>query len=110
MAETKKAPVAVDPWSTPKETWQYVTLPDEDPTGKTFPTISLNKIGFSAGQTYHVPEPVALYVKDRIKAFNKSVMRLFNSRVDMDALNVVPAGSAPGGSTAYVDASKITTL
>lgn len=109
MAEAKK-PVAFDPWTTPKETWKYITIPDEDPTGKKFPTIMLNKISFSAGETYHLPVAVADHVNDRVKVFNRSVMRLFNPNVDMDALTKVSAGSASGASVNYVDASKVTTL
>lgn len=109
MAEIKKV-ATNDPWLSDKATWQYVTIPEEDATGKGYPQITLNKISFEAGQTYHVPPQVAQFVNERIKAFNKSVVRLFNPRADMEALRVVPVGSAPGGSTSYVDASKINTL
>lgn len=116
MAEPKKQTTGpVDPWETSKETWQYVTLPDEDPTGLKFPTITLNKISFSAGQTYHVPPPVAEFVKERIKAFNRSVVRLFQPGVDRKALQEVAVGSAvpmaPSGERpGYVDANQIKTL
>lgn len=111
MAELKKAVATpVDPWETDKSTWQYVTIPDEDVTGKEYPAITLNKISFLAGHSYQVPPAVKQYVDDRIKAYNKSVTRLFNPRVDMEALRVVPAGSAPAGTTAYVDATQIQTL
>lgn len=112
MADIKKpvATTSVDPWETDKATWQFVTIDEQDVTGKDYPTIWLNKLAFKAGQTYQVPGPVAQYLKDRIKAYNQSVVRLFNPRVDMDALRVVPVGSAPAGPTSYVDATKITTL
>lgn len=109
-ATVSKTPVPVDPWQTPKESWQYVTIPEEDATGKKYPDITLNKISFSAGQTYQVPPSVYQFVQDRIKAYNKSVIRLFNPKADLEALRVVPVGSAPGGVTAYVDASQINTL
>jgi hypothetical protein len=111
MAEVKKQTAeAFDPWKTPKETWQYITVPDEDPAGSRFPNITINKTAYEAGQTYHLPVAVADFVKERIKTFNRSVTRLFNPKADLEALRVVPVGSAPGGQTNYVDASKITTL
>jgi hypothetical protein len=73
----KPSAAPVDPWETPKETWQYVTLPEEDPLGKPFPTIRLNKTEFAKGQTYQVPPQVATYVNDRVKVFNRSCVRLF---------------------------------
>lgn len=116
MAEIKKtAPDAFDPWKTPKESWLYVTVPEEDPTGLKFPSIGLNKIEFRAGETYHVPQAIAAFVTERIKAFNKSVVRLFSPQVDRVALREVavgttapmtPSGDRPG----FVDASSIKTL
>src|SRR5436309_1844040 len=98
----------IDAWKTAKETWEYVTLPEEDPLGKAFPSISLNKHIFNAGKTYLVPKVVALYVNDRIKVFNKSCVRLLQPNVDMKSLSEVSAGSAnaPGQ---YVDASQVST-
>lgn len=114
-AIVKDAPVAFDPWKSSKETWQFVTVPDEDPTGLKFPSIGLNKIEFRAGETYQVPPAVAEYVKGRIKAFNKSVTRLFSSQIDRTALNDVSVGTtspmAPSGERpGFTDASKISTL
>jgi hypothetical protein len=104
-----------DVFETSKETWQYVTIPDEDPTGLKFPSIGLNKIEFRAGQTYHVPQVIAAYVAERVKAFNRSVTRLFSPQVDRKALNDVAVGTtapmAPSGDRpGFVDASKISTL
>jgi hypothetical protein len=116
--ETKatERPTTVDAvLKTPKETWQFVTIPDEDTTGKKHPSIWLNKIEFKAGSTYQLPVPLSDYVKDRLKAFNRSVIRLFNGRADMESLNqvsigstsgVTPSGDRPG----FVDAAGITTL
>jgi hypothetical protein len=116
-AEIKVAerPTTVDAvFKTPKETWQFVSIPDEDVTGKAHPSIWLNKVEFTAGQTYQVPPAVAEYVKGRLKAFNKSVTRLFSPRVDMEALNNVSvgttAGTAPSGDRpSFIDASKVNT-
>jgi hypothetical protein len=115
MPELNKPVTNVDPWKTSKETWQYVSIPDEDPTGMAFPTITLNKITFAPGQTYQVPLPVALYVKDRVKAYTKSVTRLFSPVVDRVALREVSVGSTSpatpsGDRPGYVDASQVNTL
>ena len=113
---TEKKPSTVqDFFQTPKETWQYVAIPDEDPTGLKFPSIGLNKIEFRAGETYHVPQVIAAYVTERVKAFNKSVTRLFSPQVDRKALNDVAVGTtapmAPSGDRpGFVDASTISTL
>jgi len=108
-------PEPVDPWSTDKATWQFVTIPDRDLTDQKYPPIWLNKIEFQSGQTYSVPPPVAQYLNDRIRAYNRSVTRLFSPARDMDAVNAqsvgTQAGPAPSGyRPAPVDASNITTL
>jgi hypothetical protein len=76
-AKVETRPTTItDFYATPKESWQYVTIPEEDPLGKKFPTIYLNKEKFDAGQSYNVPAPIASYVNDRIKIFNRSCVRL----------------------------------
>jgi hypothetical protein len=102
-------------FATPKETWQYITIPDEDPTGLKFPSIGLNKIEFRAGETYHLPVQIASFVKERMKAFNRSVTRLFSPQVDRLALNEVAVGTTAGPTPdghrpGFVDASTINTL
>lgn len=115
MAETAKKTVeAFDPWKTPKETWVYVTIPEEDATGLKHPPIGLNKIEFRAGETYHLPKAIAAFVAERVKVYAKSVVRLFSPQVDRVALREVavgttapmtPSGDRPG----FVDASTIST-
>jgi hypothetical protein len=112
--ETKPVATQVDPWKTSKETWQYVTIPDEDVTGKTYPSIWLHKTEFKPAKTYHVPPQVAEYVNGRVKAYNRSVTRLFSPMVDRVALNDVSVGTtspaAPSGyRPGYVDATAIQT-
>lgn len=83
-------------YATPKETWQYVTLPDEDPLGKKFPKIMLNKEVFEAGQTYNLPTPIATYLKDRIKIFNRSCTRLLQPDMAQDGIvRTAEGASAP---------------
>src|ERR1700686_2302752 len=101
MATLKNVAVVepVDAWDTAKETWEYVTVPEEDALGKEFPRVTLSgphtEHAFEAGQTYHVPAEVAAYVKDRIKVFNRGCVRLIQSNLDTKAqLAVAEHGSA----------------
>lgn len=94
MPEPKKVVEAFDPWKTPQETWQFVTVPEEDPLGKAFPTIRLNKEAYSAGQTYKLPVAVAAYVNDRIKVFNKSCVRLLQPEMAQEGIIRTSDGSA----------------
>lgn len=109
MSLTKeKAPV--DPWTTSQETWEFVTIPEEDPLGTKFHSISLNKQYFDAGKTYKVPPPVAVFLRDRIRVYNKSCVRLLQPNVDMKSISEVAVGTANApGLVNYVDASKIQT-
>lgn len=111
MAEVKKQTAEiVDPWKTPKETWQFVTLPEEDPLGTKFPQISLNKTIFQPGETYQVPPAVAAYVNERIKAFNRSCVRLLQPNVDRLAQQQVAAGTSGPVAVSYIDATQIKTV
>ena len=115
MAETKKTVEAFDPWKTPKESWQYVTIPEEDATGLKHPSIRFNKDEYKAGETYLVPQAVAASIKERLQAFSRSVVRLFSPNVDRLAQQQVSVGTAapmaPSGERpGYVDASTIRTL
>jgi len=83
-------------YATSRESWQYVTIPEEDPLGKGFPTIHLNKEAFEAGQTYQVPPQIAKYVTDRIKIFNRSCVRLLQPDMAQDGIDRTADGaSAP---------------
>jgi len=113
MPETKTTTEASrDPWKTPRETWQFVTIPEEDPTGLGFPTIRLNKSEFKAGESYSLPKEVAAFVNERVKAYNRSVTRLFSPVADRKSLNEVAVGTtspmAPSGERpTFVDPSKV---
>lgn len=111
LVKTAKDKEPVDAWKTAPETWEFVTVPDEDPLGKEFPDISLNKNVFSAGETYNLPAQVAAYVKDRIKVFNRSCVRLLQPNRDIAAENAVYFGSKTARQVGSqpVDASGIST-
>lgn len=111
LVKTAKDKEPADAWLSPQETWETVVVPDEDPLGKGFPDISLNKHVFSAGQAYKVPAQVAAYVKDRIKVFNRSCVRLLQPNRDIAAENAVYFGSKTAAQLGShpVDASGIST-
>jgi hypothetical protein len=111
LVKTAKDKAQPDAWLSPQETWEFVTVPDEDPLGKGFPDISLNKHVFSAGETYNVPKQVADYIKDRIKVFNRSCVRLLQPNRDIAAENAVYFGSKTASQVGShpVDASGIST-
>lgn len=106
-------PAPMDAWDTPKETWQFVTIPEEDSLGGPFPRISLNKEYFEAGKTYQVPAQIASYVLDRIKVHNRASVRLLQPNVDMKAIgdiNNSPNAIVLGNRAIPIDATKIQTL
>lgn len=90
MAETKVTSVS----KVSDEAWQYVTIPTEDPLGKDFPTIRLNKDAFERGQTYKVSPQIAAYVNDRIKVFNRSCVRLLQPDMPQDGIVRTADGAA----------------
>jgi hypothetical protein len=95
--EVEKRPTTITEfYATPKESWQYVTIPEEDPLGKHFPTIFLNKEAFHAGETYNLPAQIATFVKDRIKIFNRSCVRLLQPDMAQDGIiRTAEGASAP---------------
>lgn len=111
LTKDPKVKEPVDVWTTDETTWQFVTIPDEDPLGKEFPNVSINKHVFMAGQTYKVPGVIADYVRDRVKVFNRSCVRLLQPNRDIAAENAVYFGSKTASQIGShpVDASGIST-
>jgi hypothetical protein len=96
VATEKRLTTIPELFGTPRETWQYVTIPSDDPLGKPFPTIRLNKEAYEAGQTYQVPAPVAAYINDRTKVFNRSCVRLYQNDMAQDGIvRTADGASAP---------------
>jgi hypothetical protein len=112
LGKEKNYKEPVDPWTTDESTWQYVTIPDEDPLGKEYCKVSLNKHVFEAGQTYKVPPQVADYVRDRVKVYNRSCVRLLQPNRDIVSERQVAFGSSSASQIGAqaVDASNISTL
>jgi len=89
-----------DPWKSDQDKWEFVSIPDEDVLGNPYPSIGLNSHVFEPGKTYKLPSQVADYVKDRLKAYNRSCTRLLSPKRDLDAERRVATGTAPAGITA----------
>jgi hypothetical protein len=93
--EVEKRPTTItELYATPKESWQYITIPEEDPLGKKFPSIYLNKEKFDPGQTYQVPPQIAAHVNDRIRVFNRSCVRLLQPEMAQEGIIRTADGSA----------------
>lgn len=94
MANVTKPTVQVDPWTTDKSNWEYVSIPAENALGYPHDTISVNRHEFKAGQTYLIPPEVALDVKDRLKVYARATIRTLQPRRDYAAERQVSIGSA----------------
>jgi hypothetical protein len=95
VKEVSKRPTTIaELYETPKETWQHVTIPEDDPLGKPFPTIHLNKEAFKPGETYNLPVQIASFVKERIKVFNRSCVRLLQPDMAQDGIVRTADGAA----------------
>ena len=88
-----------DLYKTDKATWEYVTIPEENALGEKHPEIRLNQEVFEPGKTYLVPKQVADYVRERLRVYVKSCVRILSPKRDFDALKAVPVGSAGGNVT-----------
>ena len=107
---TMKPFVPVDAWQTDQSTWEYITIPEDNAIGEKHAAIGNNRHTFEAGKTYLVPPAVAMDVRDRLKAYAKSVVRVMRPNVDVAAQHAVAVGSANSAGAQPVDATKITTL
>lgn len=108
MADTKvvvKAPEPLDPWKSDKETWQYISIPQENPLGDRHDSLSLNRHVFEAGQTYLVPQVVAESLQERLRVYSRACIRVLQPKRDFDALSKVPLGNSSAGASAHVDPS-----
>jgi hypothetical protein len=70
-------------WDTPKESWENISIPEENALGEPHASIWNNKHEFKAGQTYLVPPAVAGDVRDRLRAYAKSCVRVLQPRRDV---------------------------
>lgn len=107
LPEVKK-PAPTDAWLSDRETWQYITIPEENPLGEVHATMGMGKHNFEAGKTYLVPPPVAEFLRERLKVYTKSVIRILQPGRDLAALRVVPVGTVGGQVANPVEASEVT--
>lgn len=89
-------------WDTPKDNWEYVAIPQENALGEQHATMGINDKVFEAGKTYHVPPKTAHTLRERLKVYNRSCVRVLQPRRDYDAERAVSIGSANPGGT-YTD-------
>jgi hypothetical protein len=115
--ETKKAPTTLQEridakhsaktvWDSPKDRWEYITIPEENPLGEKHASIANNNHVFEAGKTYLVPPEIAEDVKDRLRVYQRACVRVLQPTRDYKAERQVAIGSTnPGGNA--VDPSTI---
>lgn len=96
--------MATDPTS-----WEYVTVPKEDPLGHAHASMGLNKMQFHPGHTYHLPKIIADFLRERLTVYARSCVRVLQPKRDVSAENAVGFGSVNSANTQYVDASQIQT-
>lgn len=87
-------------WQTDKETWEYISIPEENALGYKHESIGLNEHKFDAGKTYLVPPEVATYVRERLKVYARSVVRTLQPNRDTVAENAVSVGTSNAGAKA----------
>lgn len=68
-----------------KDTATLVTIPALDIFDQKFPTIRISRHEFHAGETYSLEEPLASTVKERIRAWERSNIRLLQPKKDVDS-------------------------
>lgn len=89
MAVAKPLEV-VDPWKSEKTNWEYVTIPAENAIGEVHADISISGPSqyhlFKHGETYLVPPIYAATIKDRLRAYMASRIRVYSPSRDMSAV------------------------
>lgn len=102
--------IAKTDWDTPKDNWEYISIPEEDAIGRKHATVSNNNRNFEAGKTYLVPPAVAVDVRERLKIFNRECVRILQPKRDYKSEQQVDkfgTGSAAGIGVQSVDPSTI---
>lgn len=97
----------IDPWKTDKEGWEYIAIPEENALGERHASIGLNRNSFEAGQTYLVPPPVATFIKERLKVYNRACIRQLQPNRDIAAENAVAVGTSNSKTATAVDPNSI---
>lgn len=84
MAEPRVKAAAVEPVKLEgdKSNWEYVSVPSEDVLAHQAPQFSNNKDIYYPGQTYLLPPDKAADLKDRIREWTRSRVRILQPGVD----------------------------
>jgi len=94
-------------WDSPKDTWEYITIPAENAIGETHAPVTNNRHKFEAGNTYLVPPAVAEDVRDRLKVYAKASVRVLQPKRDYDAERKVSTYGSSGSIAVPVDPATI---
>lgn len=92
--EPKAAAQFVDPWTTDKAEWEYITMPKKDVLGKAYATVTINGTRFEPGTKYHVPSAIAEEIRNIMEGYDRYTRRLLSNDLDVDALNTIARNSA----------------
>lgn len=93
--------------ATDKSTWEYVPIPQENALGYEHAAMGLNKLVFRPGVTYHVPKKIADFIRERVSAYARSVVRIMQPNRDQAAINAVPVGTSGGTDTRTATAAEL---
>lgn len=76
---------------------EYVTMPESDVLDRKFPIIRVNHRDFKPGETYELEAELASTVKERIKAWQKSQLRLVQPKSDDKSIETMTKNGQGGG-------------
>lgn len=83
--------------TSPNSEMEYVTIPERDLFDMPHPNIQLNNNKYGPG-THHLTKLIALYVKDRLKAYERGNVRLMRNIKDSEAETLMQRGFNASGS------------
>jgi hypothetical protein len=73
--------------SADKSEFEYVSIPTKDTRGFSYPDIRLNHLQFKAGEKHFVHPAIAAEIRDRMRAYDESVLRSLLPNQDRSALS-----------------------
>jgi hypothetical protein len=98
MAKEVAVPATqIDPWSTDKSTWEYISIPAKELTGRSHPKMSINRHEFFAGKKYHVPPQIARELESMLERHAKQTRRVLSNDIDLEALIAVANNGVSAG-------------
>lgn len=83
-----------DPFATPKDKWQYITIPEKDIYDHPFGSLAINEHVFEAGMKHFVPPDIAKELQRLITTREAYLMQLLQPRKRAAVLAQVNKNSA----------------